>query len=60
MLLFHRIRDIVSERKTSTRGVNDFFDAPQVFCSDNRLGLGIGNVERNYPLFGIPALRMGA
>ncbi len=35
----------------------DFFDAPQIFCCDNRLGLGIGNVERNYPLFGNPTLR---
>jgi len=37
--------------------VNEFFDSPQIFCSDNRLGLGIGSVERNYPLFGIPTLR---
>ena len=29
------------------------------FCSDNSLGLGIGNVERNYPLFGIPTLHIG-
>lgn len=38
-------------------GYNDFFDAPQLFCSNNILGLGIGNVDRNYPLFGIPSLR---
>ena len=38
-------------------GYNDFFDAPQLFCSNNILGLGIGNVDRNYPLFGIPTLR---
>ncbi len=38
-------------------GYNDFFDAPQLFCSNKRLGLGIGNVDRNYPLFGIPTLR---
>jgi hypothetical protein len=37
-------------------GFNDFFDAPQLFCSNNILGLGIGNVDRNYPLFGIPSL----
>ena len=58
MLFFHRFRDIISEGKTSSRGVNDFFDAPQIFCADNRLGLGIGNVEHNYPLFGIPTLRL--
>jgi uncharacterized protein YndB with AHSA1/START domain len=38
-------------------GFNDFFDAPQLFCSNRILGLGIGNVDRNYPLFGIPTLR---
>jgi hypothetical protein len=38
-------------------GYNDFFDAPQLFCSNRVLGLGIGNVDRNYPLFGIPTLR---
>lgn len=38
-------------------GFHDFFDALQMFCSNNTLGLGIGNIYRNYPLFGIPALR---
>ena len=38
-------------------GFHDFFDAVQMFCSNNTLGLGIGNIDRNYPLFGIPALR---
>jgi hypothetical protein len=38
-------------------GFNDFYDAPQLFCSNRILGLGIGNVDRNYPLFGIPTLR---
>jgi hypothetical protein len=38
-------------------GYNDFYDAPQMFCSNNTLGLGIGNVDRNYPLFGIPTLQ---
>jgi len=39
-------------------GYNDFFDAPQLFCSNSKLGLGIGNVDRNYPLFGVPTLRL--
>ncbi len=39
-------------------GFNDFYDAPQIFCSNNVLGLGIGNVDRNYPLFGIPTLQL--
>jgi len=38
-------------------GFNDFFDALQMFCSNGVLGLGIGNVDQNYPLFGIPTLR---
>jgi hypothetical protein len=38
-------------------GFNDFFDAPQLFVRDHILGLGIGNVDQNYPLFGIPTLR---
>jgi len=41
-------------------GFNDFFDAPQLFCSNSKLGLGIGNVDRNYPLFGIPTLRLAS
>jgi len=40
-------------------GYNDFFDAPQMFCSNDILGMGIGHVDRNYPLFGIPTLRFG-
>ena len=38
-------------------GHNDFFDAMQMFCSNDILGLGIGNVDFNYPFFGIPTLR---
>lgn len=38
-------------------GFSDFYDALQMFCSNHTQGLGIGNVDRNYPLFGIPTLR---
>ena len=38
-------------------GHKDFFDAMQMFCSNGILGLGIGNVDCNYPFFGIPTLR---
>lgn len=38
-------------------GFNDFYDALQMFCSNDTLGLGIGNVDKNYPLFGIPVIR---
>lgn len=47
----------LADYEVAPRGANDFYDAPQIFCCDNRLGLGIGNVERNYPLFGIPTMR---
>jgi hypothetical protein len=60
--------DLMNERKipfmaladydVAPYGYNDFFDAPQLFCSNYKLGLGIGNVDRNYPLFGIPTLRL--
>ena len=39
-------------------GYDDFFDAPQLFCSNDTLGLGIGNIDRNYPLFGIPTMQL--
>ncbi|MGA8178430.1 MAG: hypothetical protein WB792_00120 [Desulfobacterales bacterium] len=38
-------------------GFSDFFDSLQIFCSQDILGLGIGNVDHRYPLFGIPTLR---
>ena len=47
----------LADYEVAPHGFNDFFDAPQLFCSQNILGLGIGNVDRNYPLFGIPTLR---
>ena len=60
--------DLMNERKlpfmaladydVAPYGYNDFFDAPQLFCSNTKLGLGIGNVDRNYPLFGIPTLQL--
>lgn len=34
-------------------GYYDYFDAVQMFCSNRTLGLGIGNIDRDYPLFGI-------
>jgi hypothetical protein len=39
-------------------GFHDFYDAVQMFCSNNTLGLGIGNVDRDYPLFAIPFLKL--
>ena len=62
------IADLMNERKipnmaladydVAPYGFNDFYDAPQLFCSNGILGLGIGNLDRNYPLFGIPTLRL--
>jgi hypothetical protein len=39
-------------------GFNGFFNVPQIFCCNNRLGLGIGNMDHNYPPFGIPTLQI--
>jgi hypothetical protein len=47
----------LADYDVAPHGFNDFYDAPQLFCSNYKLGLGIGNVDRNYPLFGIPTLR---
>lgn len=38
-------------------GFYDFYDSLQMFCSQGILGLGVGNVDYNYPFFGIPTLR---
>ena len=37
-------------------GFNDFFDVPQLFSGNWILRLGIGNVDQNYPGFGIPTM----
>ncbi len=60
------IPDMMSERKmpfmiladydVAPYGYNDFFDTLQVFSSNRILGLGIGNLEQNYPGFGVPAV----
>ena len=39
-------------------GYHDFYDAVQMFCSNHTMGLGIGNVDRDYPLFAIPSLKL--
>lgn len=62
------LQDLMNERKApfialadydvAPYGFNDFFDAVQVFCSMDVLGLGIGNVDRRYPGFEIPAFRL--
>jgi len=38
-------------------GFSDFYDSLQMFCSQDILGLGIGNIDHNYSQFGIPTLR---
>lgn len=47
----------LADYDVAPHGFNDSYDALQMFCSNATLGLGIGNVDRNYPLFGIPTLR---
>ncbi len=39
-------------------GHADYFDAIQMFCSVDTLGMGIGNVDRDYPKFAIPSLQL--
>jgi hypothetical protein len=60
--------DLMSKRKipfmaladydVAPHGFNDFFDVPQLFSSNGILGLGIGNMDYNYPGFGIPVMRL--
>jgi hypothetical protein len=68
LTITHRhFQELMNERKiplmaladydVAPYGFNDFFDAAQMFCSEGILGLGIGNVDQNYPLFGIPTIR---
>jgi hypothetical protein len=38
--------------------INGFSKVPQIFCSNKRIGLGIGNADHNYPPFGIPTLQI--
>lgn len=64
---FH-FADLMDERKfpfmtladydVTLQGFNDFFKVPQVFCSNKKIGIGIGNVDHNYPPFGIPTLQI--
>lgn len=64
---YPHVAELMNERKIALMsfadydvapyGYNDFYDAMQMFCSNGVLGLGIGNVDNNYPLFGIPTLR---
>jgi len=49
---------VLADYDVAPYGFNDFFDAVQMFCSLEVLGLGIGNVDRTYPLFEVPALRL--
>jgi hypothetical protein len=61
-----RFPDLMSERKipfmaladydVAPHGFNDFFDIPQLFSSNRILGLGIGNIDYNYPGFVIPVM----
>ena len=48
---------IFSDYDVAPHGFYDFYDAVQMFCSQDTLGLGIGNIDKNYPLFGISEIR---
>lgn len=47
---------VLADYDVAPHGFNDFFDAPQLFSSNRILGLGIGNVDKDYPGFGIPTI----
>jgi hypothetical protein len=61
------LADLMNERKfpfialadydIAPHGFNDFFECPQLFCSQGILGFGVGNVDGPYPLFAIPSIR---
>ena len=63
-----QVAALMNERKLSfmaladydiaPHGFNDFYDAPQLFCSNGILGLGVGSIYGPYPLFGIPLIRI--
>ncbi len=48
---------IFADYDVAPHGFYDFYDAVQMFCSQDTLGLGIGNIDRNYPMFGIGEIR---
>jgi len=48
---------IFGDYDVAPHGFSDFYDSLQMFCSQGVLGLGIGNMDHNHPLFGIPTLR---
>ena len=49
---------VFADYDVAPHGFYDFYDAMQMFCSNDTLGLGIGNIDRNYPLFAIPFMWM--
>lgn len=49
---------VFSDYDVAPHGFYDFYDAVQMFCSNDILGLGIGNIDRNYPLFAIPHMQL--
>lgn len=57
-LMNHRKLNFVAlaDYDIAPHGFNDFYDAPQLFCSNGILGLGVGNIDGPYPLFGIPKI----
>jgi len=64
---FH-FADLMDERKipfmaladydVTRQGFKDFLNVHQIFCSNKRIGLGIANMDHNYPPFGIPTLQI--
>ena len=49
---------VFADYDVAPHGFYDFYDAVQMFCSNDIIGLGIGNIDRSYPLFAIPYMKI--
>ncbi|MCB2194172.1 MAG: hypothetical protein KQI62_21535 [Deltaproteobacteria bacterium] len=50
----------LADYEVAPYGFGDFCEAPQLFCNQGTLGLGVGNVAGVYPRFGIPLVHIVA
>jgi hypothetical protein len=51
---------VLADYDIAPYGFDDFFDSPQLFCSNDVLGLGIGNFDTTYSGFAIPVFQSGS
>ena len=48
----------LADYDVNLQGIFRFFKVPQIFCSNKKMGLGIGSVYHVYPSFAIPTLQI--